>query len=653
MDMSSNFRPEFHIAQQSRRERLRIQTVYHHHHLNNMDGQDQIQQPEGLPYEYCSGQMLNFPAPANSSQGNNFKFPIPNTVASSGDPQCFSTWKSIGSQSTSDWVVHQSNYPPIFVGNGLSSSSSFKLINNSNNGNNNNDNPVVESNPGNDISIPSYHYNPNPLQELVIASSSNVHPYGRVQFGGQELNNYSSGRNNDDNGDGEVTWTGTNDISETQALSLSLSSVPLQAAADSSSPSFHDYRNLKPENLPKIWGNYGRHDLGTLARRNPRPLGPFTGYETILRSSKFLKPAQQLLEELCCFDRPNNGGNGAGKALEEIRVSNGDSVAIDAAGKNRALNCGTDSIQPPENLQKKAKLLYLQDEVCKRYKQYHQQMQMVVSSFETVAGLSTATPYISSALKMVSKHFHCLRNAIIDQLKSIRNALGEDPPAPSAGTSNSKDDPSNLMLKFFDQSSQKQKRSAAVGGFLDGQHIWRPQRGLPDQAVSILRAWLFDHFLHPYPTDTDKHMLASQTGLTRNQVSNWFINARVRLWKPMVEEIHMLESKGMVEAGKPIDQPNTDNNDDTQNFAAMSSMPSSTSLWNQEKCARIEYHAPSSIGGSLMGWMPGVEIGGLSVGAVSLTLGLRQGAENAQRGPQPEHNVRLRFGSQMIRDFVG
>lgn len=27
------------------------------------------------------------------------------------------------------------------------------------------------------------------------------------------------------------------------------------------------------------------------------------------------------------------------------------------------------------------------------------------------------------------------------------------------------------------------------------------------------------------------------------QVSNWFINARVRLWKPMVEEIHALETR--------------------------------------------------------------------------------------------------------------
>ncbi|VAH66390.1 unnamed protein product [Triticum turgidum subsp. durum] len=46
-----------------------------------------------------------------------------------------------------------------------------------------------------------------------------------------------------------------------------------------------------------------------------------------------------------------------------------------------------------------------------------------------------------------------------------------------------------------------------------------------------------------YPTDGDKQMLAKQTGLTRNQVSNWFINARVRLWKPMVEEIHNLEMR--------------------------------------------------------------------------------------------------------------
>lgn len=44
-------------------------------------------------------------------------------------------------------------------------------------------------------------------------------------------------------------------------------------------------------------------------------------------------------------------------------------------------------------------------------------------------------------------------------------------------------------------------------------------------------------------------MLAKQTGLTRSQVSNWFINARVRLWKPMVEEMYTEELKGHQEQG--------------------------------------------------------------------------------------------------------
>uniref|UniRef100_A0A0D3FMG0 Homeobox domain-containing protein n=1 Tax=Oryza barthii TaxID=65489 RepID=A0A0D3FMG0_9ORYZ len=70
------------------------------------------------------------------------------------------------------------------------------------------------------------------------------------------------------------------------------------------------------------------------------------------------------------------------------------------------------------------------------------------------------------------------------------------------------------------------------------EQAWRPLRGLPEDAVGVLRAWLFDHFLHPYPNDNEKLMLAVATGLSRTQISNWFINARVRLWKPMVEEMY-------------------------------------------------------------------------------------------------------------------
>ncbi|KAF2292155.1 hypothetical protein GH714_014665 [Hevea brasiliensis] len=147
-------------------------------------------------------------------------------------------------------------------------------------------------------------------------------------------------------------------------------------------------------------------------------------------------------------------------------------------------------------------------------------MQMVASSFESVAGLSAATPYVSLALKTVSRNFRCLKHAISDQLKNVTKALGEDLLSPNTGASTSKGDTSTSTLRYMDQSFQRNKSGGAnVGFFEPQQHVWRPQRGLPERSVAILRAWLFEHFLHPYPTDTDKHMLATQTGLSRNQAS--------------------------------------------------------------------------------------------------------------------------------------
>ncbi|KAJ6804422.1 homeobox protein BEL1-like protein [Iris pallida] len=88
----------------------------------------------------------------------------------------------------------------------------------------------------------------------------------------------------------------------------------------------------------------------------------------------------------------------------------------------------------------------------------------------------------------------------------------------------------------------RQQKVFQQGGAMESSP-WRPQRGLPERSVTVLRAWLFEHFLHPYPSDVDKHILSRQTGLSRSQVSNWFINARVRLWKPMVEEMYLEETK--------------------------------------------------------------------------------------------------------------
>ena len=50
--------------------------------------------------------------------------------------------------------------------------------------------------------------------------------------------------------------------------------------------------------------------------------------------------------------------------------------------------------------------------------------------------------------------------------------------------------------------------------------------------TDVLSSWFESHWNNPYPNDDTKHELAETTGLTTEQVSNWFINERQRKWKP-------------------------------------------------------------------------------------------------------------------------
>ncbi|VUZ47767.1 unnamed protein product [Hymenolepis diminuta] len=63
------------------------------------------------------------------------------------------------------------------------------------------------------------------------------------------------------------------------------------------------------------------------------------------------------------------------------------------------------------------------------------------------------------------------------------------------------------------------------------------KRGIfPKAATNIMRAWLFQHLSHPYPSEEQKKQLSSETGLTILQVNNWFINARRRIVQPMIDQ---------------------------------------------------------------------------------------------------------------------
>ncbi|KAJ3606271.1 hypothetical protein NHX12_025791 [Muraenolepis orangiensis] len=71
------------------------------------------------------------------------------------------------------------------------------------------------------------------------------------------------------------------------------------------------------------------------------------------------------------------------------------------------------------------------------------------------------------------------------------------------------------------------------------------KRGIfPKVATNIMRAWLFQHLTHPYPSEEQKKQLAQDTGLTILQVNNWFINARRRIVQPMIDQSNRAVNPG-------------------------------------------------------------------------------------------------------------
>ncbi|CAN0906583.1 BEL1-like homeodomain protein 11 [Linum grandiflorum] len=251
-----------------------------------------------------------------------------------------------------------------------------------------------------------------------------------------------------------------------------------------------------------------------------------------MKESRYLRPAQLLLQEVASV-----GGR-------RVEVSNETYVMnlIQSRGRGglvsklRAELCTiTANLQTPEKQELHvtiSKLVALLEQVDGRYEKYYREMEEAASTFEEMAGLGASKSYTALALQAMSRHFCNLRDAILSQINATTRKLSQD--LPTVGLS---------KLSLLDNNRQVRLPLHQLGLLQSQtQQQWRPIRGLPETAVSILRSWLFQHFLNPYPNDSEKLMLATQTGLTKNQqVSNWFINARVRLWKPMIEEMYKEE----------------------------------------------------------------------------------------------------------------
>nr|GEU37556.1 BEL1-like homeodomain protein 8 [Tanacetum cinerariifolium] len=471
MEMN-NLRVESHVAQKNRRHKLRFQ-----HNPNDINHQQQPSQDHHQSFSYSHNvfpsEMINSIARNPHlllPQGHSYVSHDQDSYSGSGQPERF-LMSSSGSQECNKWKSVVSSHQE-------GANDHWNVVSYSNN---------VSMNSG------SYSYHQDDQQPFY---------HGNIQQDHVTIAQHPSTRPcwmNNSNSDGPSFLANRiHDHQEqtTQALSLSLSSVSQLKDDQPMLESGHKTikSDLLPNSDPKsIMG------VSSFAHRSVGPLGPFTGYATILKNSKYMKSAQELLNESCDVGYqemvPTCHEFYSQKILEDEMSRASDYSGGSEDHINGRSSSGADSFRP-EFQRKKAKLLYMQDEVCRRYKQYLQQMQMVISSFETVAGLSAATPYVCLALKVVSRHFHLVKNVISEQLSQMRK-----------------------MLKSMDHRLGKPGGGAA-GYFSSQQPAWRPQRGLPERAISVLKTWLFDHFLHPYPSDADKHMLATQTGLTRNQVSN-------------------------------------------------------------------------------------------------------------------------------------
>lgn len=98
----------------------------------------------------------------------------------------------------------------------------------------------------------------------------------------------------------------------------------------------------------------------------------------------------------------------------------------------------------------------------------------------------------------------------------------------------------------------RQKPSRELSQFDTGKSIFdgvvRRRRGnLPKPVTAILKQWLMEHCSNPYPTEDEKNWLQRRTGLTLNQISNWFINARRRI-------LPMILLKAAAAEGRPLER---------------------------------------------------------------------------------------------------
>ena len=143
---------------------------------------------------------------------------------------------------------------------------------------------------------------------------------------------------------------------------------------------------------------------------------------------------------------------------------------------------------------------------CKDQYEHHDLMMMMMMKIRMQTYENHHHGYGDGSIQSILQQLRSLRDRINEYIVGINNyqALmmmaeptnlqqNEERSMASGSTSSSRDD----YLHYHHQSSSYGQDHGHGHEHMVIIPTWRPQRGLPARSVTVLRAWLFDHFLHP------------------------------------------------------------------------------------------------------------------------------------------------------------
>uniref|UniRef100_A0A803NG46 Homeobox domain-containing protein n=2 Tax=Cannabis sativa TaxID=3483 RepID=A0A803NG46_CANSA len=370
------------------------------------------------------------------------------------------------------------------------------------------------------ISVPHQIYSSNGVLSGFVSTENYNNNNGYVTYNDQtsafhqtfDQNVWNSNRNNN--------HIGSSEFSNELSLSLATSqpsvitgmttTIPGQCSA-SAMPTRNTTETMLVSEQASCSNNRGENLSPSFGSYRPLQLSQ------VILGSRYLSAAQEILAHIASFSLENISydhhylsGNYLMNSCSFSTMSPMDSTPdggsiLEGETESETRRRVTET--------KRAKLLSLLQMVDERYNQCMDEIHTVVSAFHAATELD---PQIHArfALQTMSVLYKGLRERISKHWVAMEMDMEKN----------------KCCVTENEWGVEEVKKKKEL--------LWRPQRGLPERSVSVLKAWMFQNFLHPYPKDTEKQVLAMKSGLTKNQVSNWFINARVRLWKPMIEEMY-------------------------------------------------------------------------------------------------------------------